>query len=183
MNSFQKCILLMCLAIVPALVAPKAMAGEWDKATKVTFNTPVEVPGAILQPGTYVFTVAPDSNGQVVQIWNEDRTKLYTTALAIPNYRLNVPDKPVVLFDEHPSASVPAVKAWFYPGDPIGREFVYPKAKATELASRTKQPVLAMRNEPTSNKPAALQTVVVIAIKPSGEEVDKEQALQSQPSR
>jgi hypothetical protein len=157
------------------------VAGEWDKATKVTFNTPVEVPGAILQPGTYVFTVDPNSDGRVVQIWNEDRTKLYATALAVPDYRLTPADKPVVQFEESPQNSVPVLKAWFYPGDMIGREFVYPKARATELAKRTNQPVLATQNEATT--PGALQNAVVIAIKPSGEAVDKEQVVQSRPSK
>jgi len=98
MKALTKSILLIVVAIA-ALFAQRALAGEWDKPTKVTFNTPVEVPGAILQPGTYVFTVDPDSNGRVVQIWNEDRTKLYATALAVPNYRLTPADKPVVQFE------------------------------------------------------------------------------------
>jgi len=76
---------------------------------------------------------------------------------------------------------VPVLKAWFYAGDMTGREFVYPKARATELAKRTNQPVLATQNEATT--PGGLQNAVVIAIMPSGQAVDKEQVIQSRPSK
>jgi hypothetical protein len=32
-----------------------AHASEWDEATKITFNQPVQVPGHTLAPGTYLF--------------------------------------------------------------------------------------------------------------------------------
>ena len=166
MNAFKKCTLLVCLALIGTLFTAKAAADPRDKATRVTFNTPVEVPGAVLAPGTYLFTVAPDTNGNVVQIWNADRTKLYATALTIPDYRLNPPDKPVVLFDQSSSSGAPALKAWCYPDEQFGRVFVYPKNKATELAKRNNQAVPAMQNAPASDNPTDLKTVVVIAINP-----------------
>jgi hypothetical protein len=171
-----------------------AIADAWDKATKVTISGPVEVPGAILQPGTYVFKVVPETNGSVVQIWNADQTKLITTALTEPDYRLKPADQPIITFDENPSNPVPAVKAWFYPGEDMGRVFVYPKSRATELAKRTKQDVLSMPDSAASNMKeqpksandapvAALKIVVVKAIDPSGQEVDQSQAVQMRPNQ
>src|SRR5256885_3335871 len=33
-------------------------ADNWNKVTKVTFNETVQVPGTVLQPGTYTFKLA-----------------------------------------------------------------------------------------------------------------------------
>ena len=41
----------MCVAFVPSSV----YGDEWDKKTIFTFNAPVEVPGKVLTPGSYVF--------------------------------------------------------------------------------------------------------------------------------
>ena len=65
----------------------------------------------------------------------------------------------------------------------MGEEFVYPKAKAVEIAKRTNQPVLSMRDElaPNITKPAqsasepsvvAMKKAPVKAVKPTGEEVE-----------
>ena len=42
-----------CLAIL--FVTFGARADEWNKKTILTFNQPVELPGIVLQAGTYVF--------------------------------------------------------------------------------------------------------------------------------
>jgi hypothetical protein len=49
------------------------------------------------------------------------------------------------------------VKAWFYPGDDVGHEFVYPKPRAVALAKANKTPVPSMPAELAANttKPAA----------------------------
>ena len=51
-------------------------------------------------------------------------------------------DKPVVMFSETSAGSPPAVKAWFYPGETDGYEFVYPRDQAMKIAQVTHQPVL-----------------------------------------
>src|SRR5262249_11400706 len=76
-----------------------------------------------------------------------DERKIYTTILAIPNQRLEPTDKPVVLFAERPSGSPQAIKVWYYPGDRIGDEFVYPKSQAMRIARETHQRVLAYNDE------------------------------------
>jgi hypothetical protein len=49
--------------------------------------------------------------------------------------------------DRFPTGTPEAIKAWFYPGDNFGQEFVYPKAKATQLAQQEQRPVLSLRDE------------------------------------
>ena len=120
------------LALVFAMAAPiNLMADDWDKATKLTFSESVEVPGVVLTVGTYWFTLADnDSDRNIVQIWNEDRTRLVTTILAIPDYRLKPTDKTVIHFEERPSDQPEAIHSWFYPGANCGEEFVYPKPQS-----------------------------------------------------
>ena len=53
----------------------------------------------------------------------------------------------MITFNEGVRGQPEALRAWFYPGANWGEEFVYPKAKAIELAKVTKTPVLALQAE------------------------------------
>jgi hypothetical protein len=153
-----------------------AKADAWDQATKLTFSGPVEVPGLALPAGTYWFTLADsDSDRNIVQVWNEDRTQLLKTILAIPDYRLQPTGKTVINFEERPRDAPEAIHSWFYPGANHGEEFVYPKTRAVQLAKQTSRPVLSMRDEQASSAATDIKQVKqtpVMAMTPSGEEVE-----------
>ena len=139
-------------AALVAMLAPGARADEWNKKTILTFSGPVQIPGATLPAGTYVFKLADlAGNRHVVQVFDKDEKKLYTTMMAIPNERMEPSDKPVVLFSERASGSPQAVKVWYYPGERIGSEFVYPKSQAMRIAKETHTRVLATNDEPTAS--------------------------------
>ena len=81
------------------------------------------------------------------------------------------------------AGSPEAVRAWFYPGENFGHQFVYPKAKAVALAKANNTPVPSMPAELATNtkKPAAtMNEPHVMAMKqaplkaqmPTEEEVD-----------
>jgi hypothetical protein len=53
-------------------------------------------------------------------------------------------------FTERPGNSPDALKAWFYPGESTGQEFVYPKARAVELAEVTHETIPAVATEPAT---------------------------------
>jgi len=159
---------LCCAAAITAFVAPPAHADEWNKKTILTFSGAVQVPGATLPAGSYVFKLADiPGNRHVVQVFDKDEKKIYTTILAIPNDRLEPTDKPVVLFSERASGVAQAIKVWYYPGDRIGDEFVYPKSQAMKIAKATHQRVLAYNddNETVTNTagevPAAMKSARV----------------------
>lgn len=181
MSKKKGMVLGFCLALLFAVTASTRMfADETDKATKLTFNEPVEVPGRVLDPGTYWFALADsESDRNIVQIWNADRTQLITTILAVPDYRLQPTGHTVIKFQERPSGSPEAIHAWFYPGDNFGQEFVYPKSRATQLAKQVSQPVLSM---PDENPPEQLKQSPVKAVNPSGEEIDVAEVVISQPA-
>lgn len=172
-----------CLALLLfALAVPSTMmADEWDKATKLTFSEPVEVPGLVLSAGTYWFTLADSqSDRNIVQIWDADRTHLVATTLAVPDYRLQPTGKTVIHFEERPSDSPEAIHSWFYPGANHGEEFVYPKARAAQFAKQTTRPVLSMPDQPPFDATAIQQTPVK-AINPSGEEIEIAEVIATQP--
>jgi hypothetical protein len=174
---------LACFCLLGAMV-PSAGADEWDKKTVFTFSAPVEIPGQALSPGTYVFKLLnTQADRHVVQVFDKDETHLYGTFLTIPDYRMKPPSKPLVLFEERPAGAPQAIKAWFYPGDNFGNEFVYPKTRAVELANRNQQNVPSMPNNLKSNTTTApraqnssqvseMKAAPLKAEKPSGEEVE-----------
>lgn len=188
-----------CLALTGAVFTPGARADEWNRKTVMTFSGPVEIPGVhlkgwgVLPAGTYVFKILDSqSNRHIVQIFNKDETQCYATILAIPNYRLRATDKTVLTFRERPEGQPEAIRAWFYPGRNWGEEFVYHKAKAVELAKATKTPVLFMPAEipvevaepiKSADEPvvAELKQAPVMAIQPTGEEVDLAQVVTPPP--
>ena len=174
----------LCATTLVVLLTPAVTADELDKKTIVTFSAPVEVPGKVLPAGTYVFKLLDSSsNRNIVQIFDKDEKHLIATMLALPDYRLKPADKPVIQFDERASGSPPALEAWFYPGDDYGQQFVYPHTRAVELAKRTNQNVLSMRDDMTRNMATkatssgdagiqALQKTDVTGVGPSGDPVD-----------
>jgi len=173
-----------------------ASAQRWDKKTTVTFSAPVEIPGIsaqVLPAGTYVFRLLDSlSDRNVVQIFNKNESHLYATILAIPNYRLKATDKTVMTFAERAAGDPQAIRAWFYPGDNFGQEFVYPKTKALQLAKITSQPVLYIPDEVAANIVApvkaateppviALKEVPLMAVKPTGETVAVAEVVEPPP--
>jgi hypothetical protein len=163
---------------------PSAAADALDKKTVFTFSAPVEIPGKVLPAGTYVFKVLDSTgNRNIVQIYDKDEKQVLATLLAIPDYRPDPPDKPIVNFEERPSNSPEALKAWFYPGDNTGWQFAYPHQRAVELAKRTNQNVLSMRDSMTQNMSTKstsasdasvreLKNTEVQGVDPSGKPVD-----------
>jgi hypothetical protein len=142
---------LCCAAALTIVVAPGARADEWNKKTILTFSGPVQIPGATLPAGSYVFKLADISgNRHVVQVFSKDEKKIFTTMLAVPNQRLEPADKPIILFSERATGSPQAVKVWYYPGETIGNEFVYPKSQAMRIAKETHSRVMAMNEDSRS---------------------------------
>jgi len=183
MNRFKVVAMGLALCLLVVGVSTGAQADEWNKKTIVTFSQPVEVPGVdaqVLPAGTYVFRLVDStSNRNIVRILSADESHIYTTILAIPNYRLRATDKTVMTFRERAAGQPEAIRAWFYPGNNFGQEFVYPKFRAIELAKATGEPVLAM---PLAGEPTVevLKAVEVEAVTPAGEMVPVAQLVEAE---
>lgn len=148
-----------CAAAVTAMtvaVAPNARADEWNKRTFLTFSGPVQIPGATLPAGTYLFQLAdPDNARHVVEVASKDGTHVYGMFITIPNDRIDTPDDSVVMFSETPAGAPQAIEAWWYPGDRFGEEFVYPKNQAMRIAKANHREVLATESDVNGSAPQA----------------------------
>lgn len=179
MRFFRAVLAGLALSLLVGLFLNPVQADQWNKKTILTFSQPIEVPGKVLPAGTYTFTLLDSmSDRHIVQIWNEDGSQLITTILAIPNYRLQPTEDTVIKFRERPGDSPEALRAWFYPGDNFGQEFVYPKTRAIVLARASHEIVPAETVEPTES---TLKTVPLVAITPESKEEPVSEAIQVQP--
>ena len=71
-------------------------------------------------------------------------------------------------FLETPAGRPTAVKTWWYPGNSIGREFIYPKSQARRLAQATNQTVLTTQAESVTND--QMQSADLAYVSPTGQE-------------
>ena len=136
-------------AAVLAASLSVVQADTWDKKTIVSFSQPVEVPGAVLQPGKYVMKlVDSQSDRHVVQFTNERQNHVYATTIAVPAYRQQVTGRTVITFYEAAAGQPEPIRNWYYPGDNFGQEFVYSKDHLREIAAvRPAPPALDTRSE------------------------------------
>jgi hypothetical protein len=153
--------LLGTLAAVAVLAAPSPTRGaDLDHQTTLTFAAPIEVPGATLQPGAYVFEAAAEPGGrQPIKIYNSDRSKLIATVDAVSMKREGPADvaqyRPTIL-----GSAPTALKGWFRPNATTGYQLVYSAREAAAIANRTDERVIATDME--GGNPA--QLVVIDAV-------------------
>src|ERR1700733_10537933 len=200
MTFFKAAPAVFCMAFLGATFSPNARADDWNRKTTVTFSEPVEIPGVHLQgwgvlpAGTYVFKILDSkSDRHIVQIFSKDELTVYATILAIPNYRLQATDKTTITFRERPAGQPEALRGWFYPGRNWGEEFVYPKARAMELAKSENTPVLFTEVDipvevvtpiKSPDEPVVLQLkqAPIMAVQPSGDPVELAQVVTPPPA-
>jgi LPXTG cell wall anchor motif len=172
-TAFRTLVIVLCVAFVWLAFSPNANAQRFDKGTKITMNTPFQVPGKTLPAGDYVIRLMEiDGNRRVVQIMSATEQKSYAIALGIPDYVLKAPENTHLSFYEVDRGKPLPVHAWFYPGSNFGVEFVYPKTAAVEIAKESGEHVVATTApEPVAAPtPAELESEPLVVIEPSGEE-------------
>jgi hypothetical protein len=166
MTSACAAAMLLTMSATPAL----AQGQPLDARTEFTFNQPVELPGVTLPPGTYVFRFVDGTTGRkVMQVQAKDASnKTYGMFLTINAERPRPSDDAELRFLETPAGQPAAVKTWWYPGNTIGREFIYPKSQARRLAQATRQTVLTTQAENVTNDQMA--TADLAYVSESGQE-------------
>ena len=158
MASIRK-VALACMTAAMVTISVNAGAqGPRNQDTFFTFSQAVELPKTTLPAGTYFFQLMDsDSNRHIVKVMSQDRKQLHATLMAIPYYSNDRPsDDPQVRFLETPAANgvaaTNAIKIWFYPGNSVGHEFIWPRAKAMQLAKATGEPVLTTKTDEESSE-------------------------------
>ena len=130
------------LAVVGVLAGRvSAQRIDTNDKTLMTFTAAVEMPGVTLQPGTYVFRLADIPTRNVVQVLDESEKNILGQWTYVQADRPRVTEETLVMFKETREGATPAVQFWYYPGEKIGKEFIYPKNQAELIASRTGEKV------------------------------------------
>jgi len=175
----KRVIAIATATVLTLLVALTLNVGAQQPDTRdrtiMTFSSAVELPGMRLEPGTYVFRLADSASRNVIQVLDQEEKEMLGQWLFVSAERPEVTGDTVVTFRETSSASTPAVQFWYYPGEKIGKEFIYPKDQALRIAQRTgatvqteEGPVTASAQASISAEPAQETTVAAGVVEGPG---------------
>jgi hypothetical protein len=139
----------LVIALVAGFNGTTSAQTDTRDRTFLTFSGAVEMPGVTLPAGTYVFKLADTPSRNVVQVWDREEKKMIGHWLFVQADRPEVSNETVVMFKETAAGQTPAVHYWYYPGERIGKEFVYPKDQALKIAARTNERVLSTDGQPS----------------------------------
>jgi LPXTG-motif cell wall-anchored protein len=146
------------------------------KRTEVTFKQPVEIPGMVLMPGTYVMKLLdPYMDRNIVRFYNVQENHMYAMVFAVPDYRLTPTDHTVITFEERAHNAPQAIREWFPAGDNWGEEFVYPKPQPIAGSVRP------ATSQPLQSRPTAIGPTPAPAPKPVEAPVPAAQVQNKQP--
>jgi hypothetical protein len=84
-------------------------------------------------------------------VLSQDEKQMLGQWLFVQAERPEVSGETVVTFKETTPGATPAVQYWYYPGEKIGKEFVYPKDQAMRIAARTGATVQSTDGEISAN--------------------------------
>ena len=138
----MKRVTLIATALIVAVLAvltSRVTAQETNvqEVTYLTFSNTVEMPGVTLPAGTYMFRLADTPSRNVVQVLDREGKDIKGQWLFVQAERPAVTGDTVIMFKESREGATPAVQYWYFPGEKIGKEFIYPKDQALKIAART----------------------------------------------
>jgi hypothetical protein len=140
----KKVALLIGFAIASVLfLEVVAHADEADQSIKISFSQAIKIPGQGLPAGTYLFKLADPNDLNVVYVFNAEGTRLYATLDTITAQLRRPTGDTVVVLAEQPDGRPETLVKWFYPGNTVGHELVYPKQEEQQLAQDRKQTIVA----------------------------------------
>lgn len=106
----------------------------------VSFDKPVQIPEAVLQPGKYSIRLEDRmADRAIVRITEPSGTEHYL--LTVPSKSLKAAGKGLIFFPDSNGAE--ALNGWECSGCKRPLEFVYPKDEAVKLTASTGKPILA----------------------------------------
>ncbi|MFZ0298229.1 MAG: hypothetical protein WAM13_07765 [Candidatus Sulfotelmatobacter sp.] len=130
-------------ALAWAALLPSAQADDWVQKTKLKFDQPIEIPGAVLPAGTYWFALQDGGlDHNLVRIFSADWSKIEATVWTAPIDLQKSPDNTKIEFAERPHQKPEALLKWYIPGQLTGHEFLYSPRHEQEFARDAKQDVL-----------------------------------------
>lgn len=165
--------LLISGAVGTLLLATPPLDAQFENRNEIsTFTTtePIEIAGVVLPAGTYVIRVVDQASGEtynrnVIQVTSEDLKQVLVTAAANPRPAKTDPESTVPLFEYYVAANgqPKALRTWYPAGTKTGRDIVYPRKRAMELASLSHETVPSV---PDETKVTELRTVPLTPVEP-----------------
>ncbi len=157
-----------CVAAALCFVPHDARAQTFEKSSTLTVTEPLQVPGKVLEPGTYVVKeVDTQSDRNVIQFMNADETKVVALAIATPHVGSTAPKgSEFVYFDNRNGQGQEVLRSWFPPDDRFGQDFVYPHDEALVLARLAKEPVKAHEATAVATKEELQKTPITTVAPP-----------------
>jgi hypothetical protein len=174
------------IALLLMAAAPKVFSDDHDQKTIVTIDQAIQVPGAVLQPGTYMFILLNStSNRNIIEVKSTDGKQLYSMSFATRAMRVFPTDNVTLTFYEMPQGSPPAVRQWYVPGAQQGQEFLYSHQEAANITAASHQTVPEVTDQEASSlnsqAPAAsTSTDQTASVKQSDESVQQSAAVTDQ---
>lgn len=156
-----------------ALTATMATASRDDRKTALTVNDRIEVPGYILTPGEYTMEITEGVTANRVVLFRDSEGELMTSTMALPAQRADGSGTKFTFY-EMPTNHPPAMRTWFYPGETIGLEFVYPESRSAIISKHARRNVPSMPDEKfekifsTAHGPdiTAVRDITIYAVSP-----------------
>lgn len=157
-------------ALLVAAPQVNAQSGNRNEISTFTTTESIEVAGVIVPPGTYVIRVVDQASGEtynrnVIQITSEDLKQVFVTAAANPRPAKTDPDSEIPLFEYYTAANgqPKVLRTWYPAGTKTGRDILYPRKRAIELASLSRETIPSV---PDETKETELKSVAVTPIVP-----------------
>jgi hypothetical protein len=129
----QRCLTLTIALLLGLPVTGLAAQENWLRDTRMTVQEPIQIPGAILEPGTYLIRMAQTTDRHVVEFWTENREELVMTTFSVGEIMDNYADDVMLRFEERPAHEPVRLDVWFYPGYMTGLQFLYDEDAQNEV--------------------------------------------------
>ncbi len=170
MKALTRLLLLSALVVVFGTIVTFDATAQIPETSYLRVSDPLDVGGTILEPGTYVIRVLPSfTNRNLLQVTNEDRSKIFATVLSIPHQTSAGRDQESTEYVLYPAVegTPRALRTW-YAADATsrgGHDIVYPERRAMELAPLVMEPVVAYTGEPKMEELKTAPVLVVVTPK------------------
>lgn len=129
-------------AVLSLFVAGAATAQSEQTKSTLAISDRVEVPGAILEPGTYLVKIADvQANRNVIVFQSLDGTKTFATTIATPHRGAREPANSEFVFYSTASGETRVLRTWWAHDNINGQDFVYSADRAAALRKMTSEEV------------------------------------------
>jgi hypothetical protein len=138
---------LVCSLTLILLAVPVLTAARLSKSSEFTVPSPLKIPGATLQPGSYSIHVLNRLSDRIILKVDAADGSVQSEFIGLPNSSISKPASAGAVKWANPADGNTYVKGWYFPGALSVVEFVYPKAEAVAIATANPAKVPAVDPE------------------------------------